>query len=109
MIKLSESAKKMVLNIMNDESMSSDEYYLVVEVISGGCSGLSHKMDIKKDITGYDEIFEDNGIKIATNSKSLLYLMGTILEYSGGLNGKGFWWNNPNASRVCSCGESFSL
>ena len=65
------------------------------------------KFDNKKEES--DQVFEDNGIKVIIEKKSILYLAGTILEYSGGLNGKGFIFNNPNASRTCGCGESFSL
>ena len=56
-----------------------------------------------------DRLFEDNQVRILVDKKSLLYLLGTTLEYSGGLNGKGFIFNNPNAQRTCGCGESFSL
>ena len=76
---------------------------------SGGCSGLSYDLKFDKNTTEQDKIFEDNEIKIAVEKKSFLYLAGTILEFSGGLNGKGFVFNNPNANRTCGCGESFSL
>ena len=56
-----------------------------------------------------DKVYEDNGVRIIVDNKSFLYLIGTTLEYSGGLNGKGFVFNNPNANRTCGCGESFSL
>jgi len=83
--------------------------YVRVGVTSGGCSGLSYNLDFDHQNNDDDKVFEDNGIKIAVNKKSFLYLIGTKLEYSGGLNGKGFVFNNPNASRTCGCGESFSL
>ena len=83
--------------------------FVRVGVKSGGCSGLSYQLKFDKIIQENDKIFEDNGIKIVVDKKSLLYLVGTTLEYSGGLNGKGFVFTNPNANRTCGCGESFSL
>ena len=82
--------------------------FVRVGVKSGGCSGLSYQLKFDKMIQENDKIFEDNGIKIVVDKKSLLYLVGTTLEYSGGLNGKGFVFTNPNANRTCGCGESFS-
>lgn len=83
--------------------------FVRVGVKSGGCSGLSYQLKFDKMTQENDKIFEDNGIKIVVDKKSLLYLVGTTLEYSGGLNGKGFVFTNPNANRTCGCGESFSL
>ena len=83
--------------------------FVRVGVKSGGCSGLSYQLKFDKMIQDNDKIFEDNGIKIVVDKTSLLYLVGTTLEYSGGLNGKGFVFTNPNANRTCGCGESFSL
>ena len=83
--------------------------FVRVGVKSGGCSGLSYQLKFDKMTQENDKIFEDNGIKIVVDKKSLLYLVGTTLEYSGGLNGKGFVFSNPNANRTCGCGESFSL
>ncbi|MDB9849436.1 iron-sulfur cluster assembly accessory protein, partial [Flavobacteriaceae bacterium] len=80
-----------------------------VGVKSGGCSGLSYDLNFDKKINQDDKIYEDNGVKILVDKKSFLYLIGTTLEFSGGLNGKGFVFNNPNANRTCGCGESFSL
>ena len=78
-------------------------------VESGGCSGLSYKLDFDNKKNADDEVIEDNGITLLINKKSVLYLIGTTLEFSDGLNGKGFVFNNPNANRTCGCGESFSL
>jgi iron-sulfur cluster assembly protein len=78
-------------------------------VVSGGCSGLSYKMDFDNTLTPTDQVFEDKGFKIVTDRKSVLYLFNTTLEFTEGLNGKGFHFVNPNASRTCACGESFSL
>jgi iron-sulfur cluster assembly protein len=109
MIKVSDTAKKKIIDLMTDDGFDAASDYVRVGVKSGGCSGLSY--DLKFDKTkGEDyKIFVDNDIQIAVEKKSFLYLAGTILEFSGGLNGKGFVFNNPNASRTCGCGESFSL
>ena len=108
MIQVTDEAKNKLLALMKEEGQDA-EAFVRVGVNSGGCSGLSYDLgfDINKNVD--DKSFEDNGIKIVVNKKSYLYLIGTILEYSGGLNGKGFVFNNPNASRTCGCGESFSL
>ena len=80
-----------------------------MSVISGGCSGLSYKMDFDNENRPNDQVFEDKGVKIVTDLKSFLYLFNTTLEFSGGLNGQGFYFNNPNAARSCNCGESFAV
>ena len=109
MIKVSETAKKKVVQLMTDDGYSPTEDYVRVGVKSGGCSGLSYDLKFDKSQEEDDKVFEDNGVKIIINKKSFLYLIGTTLEYSGGLNGTGFVFNNPNANRTCGCGESFSL
>jgi iron-sulfur cluster assembly protein len=109
MIQVSESASKKIVDMMKDDGFDSAHDYVRVGVKSGGCSGLSYDLTFDKIIGENDKVFEDNNIKIAVEKKSFLYLAGTILEFSGGLNGKGFVFNNPNASRTCGCGESFSL
>ena len=109
MVTINEEALKHVINIMTEDSMSPDVYYLRVGVKGGGCSGLSYTMDFVNEVNDSDEIVNVGIIKVAIDKKSLLYLFGTELRYSGGLNGKGFEWINPNASRTCGCGESFSL
>lgn len=109
MIKVSETAKKRIVNLMEDDGFNAATDYVRVGVKSGGCSGLSYDLKFDKSLGEDDKVFEDNNIKIAVDKKSFLYLVGTTLEYSGGLNGKGFVFNNPNANRTCGCGESFSL
>ncbi|MEZ4875381.1 MAG: iron-sulfur cluster assembly accessory protein [Flavobacteriaceae bacterium] len=109
MIKVSDTAKTKIAQLMNEEGYSPDKDFVRVGVKSGGCSGLSYELTFDKAQTPEDKVFEDNLIKIVVNKKSFLYLAGTTLEYSGGLNGKGFVFNNPNANRTCGCGESFSL
>ena len=110
MITVSEKALSHIVELMVESGITPDSYHLRVGVKGGGCSGLSYVMDFddKLDIT--DEIVEvDGGLKVVIDRKSLLYLYGTELNYSDGLNGKGFQWENPNASRTCGCGESFAL
>ena len=109
MIKVSEIAKKKVIELMADDGYSVVTDYVRVGVKSGGCSGLSYDLNFDKEQQDGDKMFEDNGVKIIVDKKSFLYLIGTTLEYSGGLNGTGFVFNNPNANRTCGCGESFSL
>jgi len=109
MIKVSDSAKRKVVELMQDDGFDANNDFVRVGVKSGGCSGLSYELDFDNKTTEDDKLFEDNNIKIVVDKKSFLYLIGTTLEYSGGLNGKGFVFNNPNANRTCGCGESFSL
>jgi iron-sulfur cluster assembly protein len=108
LIQVSEQAKDKLLLLIKEEGHTK-EAFIRVGVNSGGCSGLSYDLKIDKKTNEDDKIFEDNGIKIVVNKKSFFYLIGTTLEYSGGLNGKGFVFNNPNASRTCGCGESFAI
>ncbi len=108
MIYVSDAAKKQLEAIRRQEGLN-DEYFVRVSVTSGGCSGLSYKMDFDNQIQEEDQVFEDNGVKVVTDLKSFLYLFNTTLDFSGGLNGKGFYFNNPNAARTCGCGESFAV
>ncbi len=109
MIYVSDTAKSKVSSLLEDAHLSHNEYFLRVSVVSGGCSGLSYKMDFDNEKKPMDQEFEDNGVKVVTDLKSFLYLVNTTLEFSEGLNGKGFYFNNPNASRSCGCGESFGV
>ena len=109
MIKVSDLAKEKAIQLMTEDGFKPFEDYIRVGVKSGGCSGLEYVLKFDNVKTDSDQVFEDNGIKIIIDKKSVLYLAGTILEFSGGLNGKGFVFNNPNANRTCGCGESFSL
>ena len=108
MITVSDSAAKQVLKLLKEEGMP-DNSFVRVGVKGGGCSGLMYEMDFGSELTDGDQKFEDKGITIVVEKKSYLYLVGTELRYSGGLNGKGFEFYNPNANRTCGCGESFSL
>ncbi len=109
MITVSDTAKKKVISLMTEDGFNAQEHYVRVGVKSGGCSGLSYDLTFDKNTEENDKVFEDNDIKVIVDKKSFLYLVGTTLEFSGGLNGKGFVFNNPNANRTCGCGESFSL
>ena len=109
MIKVSDTAKKKITELMADEGFNPTTDFVRVGVKSGGCSGLSYDLTFDNKKEENDKVFEENNVKIIVDKKSFLYLVGTTLEYSGGLNGKGFVFNNPNANRTCGCGESFSL
>lgn len=108
MITVSEEAKQHALELIKNENRPADSF-IRVGVEGGGCSGLSYKLEFDNVQKEGDQVFEDKGIKIVCDRKSFLYLVGTELQYSGGLNGKGFVFNNPNAARTCGCGESFSV
>ena len=109
MITIGDNALGHVVELMMSQGLTPDTHFLRVGVKGGGCSGLSYIMDFDDTTTDMDEIIDLNVMKVVVDKKSVLYLYGTQLEYSDGLNGKGFHWVNPNASRTCGCGESFSL
>lgn len=109
-IQISDTARQRILTLMREKSVPADSL-LRIEVVSGGCSGLSYHLDFTQELSSErkDRLIESNGIRMAVDMKSFLYLAGTMLEFSEGLQGKGFHFANPNAARTCSCGESFSL
>lgn len=94
---------------MQHEGKNPTEAFIRVGVKGGGCSGLSYDLSFDTEMKEDDKEFEDNGMKIVVDKKSFLYLIGTELDFSGGLNGKGFVFHNPNANRTCGCGESFAV
>ncbi len=109
-IYVSDKAKAKAIKLMEEAGVAGDSsYFLRVGVVGGGCSGLSYKLDFDNEIKPMDQVFEDNGIKVVCDLKSFLYLVNTELDFSDGLNGKGFYFSNPNASRSCGCGESFAV
>lgn len=108
MIKVDNTAREQVQKLMESENHPKDSF-IRVGVEGGGCSGLMYQLKFDTEMGDGDQTFEDNGVKIVVDKKSFLYLVGTELEYSGGLNGKGFVFRNPNANRTCGCGESFSI
>jgi iron-sulfur cluster assembly protein len=107
MITVTNTAKKQAQRLMEDDG--KDGFFIRVGVEGGGCSGLMYQLTFDNEEKEGDKSFEDNGIKVVVDKKSFLYLIGTTLDFSGGLNGKGFIFINPNAGRTCGCGESFSL
>lgn len=107
-ITVTEEAKKKVAELMAESNLSED-YFVRVGVVGGGCSGLSYNLEFDNEHQEGDQIFESLGVKIVCDMKSFLYLCGTELDFSDGLNGKGFQFINPNASRTCGCGESFAV
>ena len=108
MITITDKAKSKIIDLKKNANLD-DSFFLRVAVAGGGCSGLSYKLDFDNEIRTGDQEFEDKGEKLVLDMKSFLYLAGTELDFSDGLNGKGFNFINPNASRTCGCGESFSV
>lgn len=108
MITVTDKAKARIVELRQEEGRTQ-EHNIRVSVKGGGCSGLMYDLDFDDTVKPADQIFEDKGIKILVDKKSLLYLLGTVLDFSDGLNGKGFQFVNPNASRTCGCGESFAV
>jgi iron-sulfur cluster assembly protein len=108
MLFVADSAKEKIDEIFDKEKIG-DDFFVRVSVTSGGCSGLTYQLDFDNENKPNDQVFEDNGVKVVTDLKSFLYLCNTVLEFSGGLEGKGFYFNNPNAARTCGCGESFAV
>jgi len=105
---ISDAALARVRHLMEAEGRGPDSF-VRVSVVSGGCSGLSYKMEFDDVSQPTDQVFTDKGMRIVTDMKSVLYLFNTMLDYSDGLDGKGFYFQNPNASRTCACGESFAV
>lgn len=108
MLFVAESAKRKLLEIREAKSFS-DDYFLRVTITSGGCSGLTYNLDFDNELKEKDQIFDDNETKVVCDLKSFLYLCNSTLEFSDNLDGKGFYFNNPNAARECGCGESFAI
>ena len=107
MITVTDSAKKQAIRLMEDDG--KEGFFIRVGVEGGGCSGLMYQLTFDNERKKDDSSFIDNDIEVVVDKKSYLYLLGTTLDFSGGLNGKGFVFQNPNADRTCGCGESFSV
>ena len=109
-ISISDRAMARIEEIRAGQNVPEDAF-LKIGVVSGGCSGLTYDLDFDSEITPQesDKIFEINGVKVLIDMRSFLYLAGTELDFTDGLAGEGFHFHNPNASRTCSCGESFSI
>lgn len=95
------------------EKQTPNNAPLRIGVVGGGCSGLTYQLDFDSNYSSEkapnDKVFEVDGMQLVVDMRSFLYLAGTQLDYTDGLQGKGFHFNNPNATRTCSCGESFSV
>jgi iron-sulfur cluster assembly protein len=109
MVYVTERAIQQIVGLMEKEGITPETHNLRVGVVGGGCSGLSYQMKFDDNIDSSDTVVDLESIKVIINKLSLLYLVGTELDYQDGLNGKGFEWNNPNSTRSCGCGESFSV
>ena len=108
MLYVADTAKDRLQAIREAKGLTKD-YFLRATITSGGCSGLTYQLDFDNELKEKDQVFEDNGETVVCDLKSFLYLHNSTLEFSGGLNGSGFAFNNPNASRECGCGESFAI
>ena len=108
MLYVADSAKRKLGEIRSVKKMDND-YFLRVTITSGGCSGLTYQLDFDNELKERDQVFDDNDTKVVCDLKSFLYLCNSTLEFSDNLDGKGFFFNNPNASRECGCGESFAV
>ncbi len=107
-ITITDKAVSEIKKIM-DENKVPSEFGLRIGVKGGGCSGLTYTLGFDPSTRDGDTVIENSGVKLFVDGKSLFYLSGTQLDYSNGLNGKGFIFNNPNATKSCGCGESFSV
>ena len=105
---LTEKAAKEIASIIEQQELDKDAVRLRVGVKGGGCSGFSYVLDLTETQKETDEVFEQHGIKVVCDPKSLLYLNGTTVDFKDELMGRGFVFNNPNASTTCGCGSSFS-
>ncbi len=108
MLFVSDKAKAQIEKIRQKDNLTS-EHFIRVSVTTGGCSGFTYKMDFDNQPRPDDQVFEDKGVKLVTDLKSFLYVFNTTLDFSDGFDGKGFYFNNPNASRTCACGDSFAV
>jgi iron-sulfur cluster assembly protein len=109
MIQISETAASQINRLKSEDKTAGENGFLRVKVVPGGCSGMSYKLDFDQAVGDKDKIFEEHGTKVVIDSKSLLYVAGMTLDFEGGLNGKGFIFSNPNASKTCGCGSSFGV
>lgn len=107
-IKLTEKAAKEIKQLMSENSIGED-YGLRIAVKGGGCNGMTYKLGFEADVKDGDSVIEQNGVKLIIDGRSLFYLTGCELDFSSGLNGRGFIFNNPNAAKTCGCGESFAV
>lgn len=109
MITISENAASQIQRLKSEDKKSTPESFLRVKITPGGCSGMSYKLDFDQTVQPTDKVFEEHGTKVVVDTKSFLYVAGMTLDFEGGLNGKGFIFSNPNASKTCGCGSSFGV
>lgn len=109
MVHISESAAQQIQKLKTDDVKAQTDAFLRVKVVAGGCSGMSYKLDFDQALGTSDKVFEEHGTKVVVDTKSYLYIAGMTLDFEGGLNGKGFVFSNPNASKTCGCGSSFGV
>jgi iron-sulfur cluster assembly protein len=109
MISISESAARQIQRLKTETPEPTSDGFLRVKVVPGGCSGMSYKLDFDQTVAASDKVFEEHGTKVVVDTKSYLYIAGMTLDFEGGLNGKGFVFSNPNASKTCGCGSSFGM
>lgn len=109
MIQVTEKASKQIQNLIHEQGLDPSQALLRVLVKKGGCSGWSYKMDFDTSTKDGDKVFESFNTKVVVDSQSMLYLLGLTLDYDGGLNGQGFVFTNPNATKTCGCGSSFGV
>ena len=107
-ITITEKAKSEIQRIKQSNNIP-EAYGLRIGVKGGGCSGMTYTLNFDENKRDGDSVIESENVKLYIDGKSLFYLMGTELDFSDGLNGKGFVFNNPNASKTCGCGESFGV
>lgn len=107
-IDITEKALKQVIRIKKENNIP-EENALRIGVKGGGCSGMTYQMGFDSENKDGDTVIEKDGVKLLVDGKSLFYLAGTVLDFSDGLNGKGFVFSNPNATKTCGCGESFGV
>jgi iron-sulfur cluster assembly protein len=107
-VTITDNAKEQLIVLRSEEGLGENDY-LRISVKGGGCSGFLYDLSFTDDYEDNDMLYTENGIDVVIDNKSLLYLLGVTLDYTSGLNGKGFEFGNPNATRSCGCGESFSV
>lgn len=108
MIQISETAANKIAQVKKEENRPADTF-LRIRIEGGGCSGMQYKLDFDTQKNETDKVFTAQGVEVVIDSKSYLYLLGSQLDFSGGLNGKGFFLTNPNAKKSCGCGTSFAV
>ncbi len=107
MIEVTQKAVSKIREIMREENKSDS--FIRIGIKGGGCSGFTYVLDIDDNKTEGDQLYEYDDVKVIIDSKSVVYLAGTQLDYTDGLNGSGFVFNNPNATKTCGCGNSFAV